>query len=117
MNAPPKPLRSAIDLFSDQALNNPYPIYRELRDLGPAAYLERHDCWFIGRYAELRAALGDWRGYSSAQGIGLNPIINTAWANALICVDPPLHTQMRTFLNGRLSPRALKPVEVGRRYS
>jgi cytochrome P450 len=112
MNAPPKPLSSAIDLFSDQALNHPYPLYRELRDLGPAAYLERHDCWFIGRYAQLRKALGDWRGYSSAQGIGLNPIINTAWANALICVDPPLHTQMRTFLNERLSPRALKPVEA-----
>jgi cytochrome P450 len=111
MNAVPNALRSDIDLFSDAALDNPYPLYRTLRDIGPAAYLDRHECWFIGRYDELRRALGDWQTFSSAHGIGLNPIINTAWANALICIDPPLHTQMRTFLIERLSPRALKPVE------
>src|SRR5689334_15467871 len=111
MNAIPHALRSDIDLFSDAALENPYPLYRTLRDVGPATYLDRHECWFIGRHQELRRALGDWQTYSSAHGIGLNPIINTAWANALICIDPPLHTRMRTFLVERLSPRALKPVE------
>jgi cytochrome P450 len=111
MNAIPNSLRSDIDLFADAALAAPYPLYRELRDIGPAVWLVRHDCWFVGRHEELRRALGDWQTYSSAHGIGLNPIINTAWANALICVDPPVHTQMRTFINERLSPRALRPVE------
>ena len=111
MSTVPNSLRSDIDLFADAALADPYPLYRELRDIGPAVWLERHDCWFVGRHEELRRALGDWQTYSSAHGIGLNPIINTAWANALICVDPPVHTQMRTFINERLSPRALRPVE------
>jgi cytochrome P450 len=111
MNAIPDSLSSDIDLFSDEALKNPLPLYRALRDTGPAVYLERHGCWFIGRYNELRQALTDWQTYSSAHGLGLNPVINTTWANALICVDPPVHTQMRTFITDRLSPRALKPVE------
>lgn len=111
MSRPGNAARSPIDLFDDRSLENPYPLYRELRDIGPAVYLERHECWFIGRHQELRRALSDWRTYSSACGIGLNPIINTAWANALICVDPPVHTQMRALINERLSPRTLKPVE------
>jgi cytochrome P450 len=111
VNAIPDSLRSDIDVFSDTALEDPYPLYRQLRDIGPAAWLDRHGCWFIGRHQELRRALGDWETYSSASGIGLNPVINHAWANALICVDPPVHTQMRTFINERLSPRALRPVQ------
>ena len=106
----PQTLRSNLDLFSDASLEEPFPLYQRLRDVGPAAYLGRHECWFIGRYQELRRALGNWQTYSSAHGIGLNPIINEAWSNALICVDPPVHSQMRAFITERLSPRALKPV-------
>lgn len=112
MTSIPHALRSEIDLFSDAVLDYPFAAYRTLRDIGPAAYLEQHDCWFIGRHRELRRCLGDWRSYSSAQGIGLNPIINEAWANALICVDPPVHTEMRTFIDARLAPRALKSLEA-----
>jgi cytochrome P450 len=111
MSRIPESLRSDIDLFDDSALLDPYPLYQRLRDLGPAAYLTRHECWFIGRHQELKGALGDWQTFSSAQGIGLNPVINHAWSNALICVDPPIHTQMRAFINERLSPRALRPVQ------
>jgi len=112
MNAIPKSVRTDVDLFSEAALENPYPIYQQLRDMGPAAYLERHECWFIGRHEQVRVALSDWQTYSSARGVGLNPVINKAWENALICVDPPAHTQMRRFISERLSPRALRPVEA-----
>lgn len=107
------PLRhsSDIDLFDDTALHDPYPLYRQLRDLGPAVWLRRHDLWFLGRYDTVRAVLGDWQTWSSAQGIGLNPVINEAWKNALICVDPPLHTGMRKLFTDRLGPRQIKDVE------
>ncbi len=106
-NAP----QSDIDLFADSALENPYPLYRTLRDTAPAVRLTRYNVWFTGRYDTVHAALGDWQTYSSAHGIGLNPIINTAWANALICVDPPVHSELRKLLTERLSPRQLKPVQ------
>ncbi|HUN91579.1 MAG TPA: cytochrome P450 [Burkholderiaceae bacterium] len=102
---------SDIDLFTDEALADPYPLYRALRDVGPAAWLNRHDVWFIGRHDSVRAALGDWQTWSSAGGVGLNPTINEAWKNALICVDPPVHTQMRTLITDRLGPRQLEGVQ------
>lgn len=102
--------RSDIDLYSDAALSDPYPVYRMLRDAGSAVYLERVDAWFIGRFRDVRSALNDWQRFSSANGIGLNPIINEAWDEALICQDPPVHTARRKLITDVLSPMALRPV-------
>lgn len=102
--------RSAIDLYGDAVLADPYPAYRGLRDLGSAVYLEQVDAWFIGRFKDVRSALSDWQTFSSAQGIGLNPIINDAWNEALICQDPPIHTERRPHMMEVLSPVALKPL-------
>jgi len=102
--------RAAIDIYADAVLADPYDTYRTLRDRGSAVYLEPLDAWFIGRFADVRTALNDWRTFSSAQGIGLNPIINAAWDEALICQDPPVHTERRKLITEVLSPVALKPV-------
>ncbi|WP_411152575.1 cytochrome P450 [Streptomyces sp. A30] len=104
------PLTSDVDLFSDEALADPYPRYRALRDLGPAVYLTHHGLWFISRYEQVRSALGDWETFSSGQGIGLNDGFNEAWGSALINLDPPAQTEQRKLFTDRLSPRALRPV-------
>lgn len=75
--APSAP-RSEIDLHADDVLADPYPAYKALRDLGPAVHLDRIDTWFIGRFEDVRAVLNDWEVFSSAEGIGLNPVINQA---------------------------------------
>lgn len=106
----PSPARSSLDLYSDEVLANPYPAYRELRDLSSAVYLEATGVWFIGRYRDVRSALGDWQTFSSAEGIGLNPIINEAWDEALICQDPPVHTERRKIINEVLGPKSLAPL-------
>lgn len=49
------------------------------------AWLSRCGVWFIGRHDTVRAAPGDGQ----------------AWKNALICVDPPLHTHRRTLITDR----------------
>lgn len=102
--------QSDIDLYSDEVLLDPYPAYRELRDLGAAVRLDRFDAVFLGRFQDVRSALNDWRTFSSDKGIGLNPIINRAWDEALICQDPPVHTERRRLITEVLSPVALKPV-------
>ncbi len=101
---------SPIDLYADVVLADPFPSYRALRDLGPAVRLEGVDACFIGRFRDVRAALNDWGSFSSASGIGLNPIINNAWDEALICQDPPVHTERRRVMTEVLSPVALKPL-------
>ncbi len=102
---------SDIDLHSDDVLNDPYPVYQTLRDLSSAVYLPRVEAYFIGRYVDVRRALEDWQTFSSAKGIGLNPVINEAWIEALICQDPPVHTDRRVLMDEALGPRSIRPLE------
>lgn len=99
-----------VDLFETANLDDPFPQYHRLRDIGPAVHLGKYDIWFLARYDQVRAALSDWQTFSSADGAGLNPIINEAWSDAVICVDPPVHTQMRKLFTDRLGPKQLKPL-------
>jgi cytochrome P450 len=103
-------ITSDVDLFSEEALIDPYPLYRRLRDLGPASYLTNPGVWFLSRYDQVRAALTDWETYTSAAGPGLNPILNEAWSRNVIANDPPVHTKLRKALTDQLGPRRLKPV-------
>jgi cytochrome P450 len=103
-------VESDIDLFDPATLADPYPAWRELRDLGPAVFLSREGFWFTGRHDVVRGALRDWETFSSARGIGMNDHVNEMWSNALINQDPPAHTEQRALFNEKLSPHALKPV-------
>lgn len=95
---------SDVDLWTDEALVDPYPLYDELRAQGPAVRLSAVDAWAIPRYAPLREALGDWSAFSSAQGTMLNEPTNTATAGIMLNTDPPVHQVMRTVLVALLRP-------------
>jgi cytochrome P450 len=98
---------ASIDLFSDDVLNDPYPTYRRLRDAGPAVYLERIDAWALARDASVRAALTDWRTFSSAAGVALTDGVNQALTGTVLASDPPEHDRLRAVMSERLAPRVL----------
>jgi cytochrome P450 len=45
---------SGLDLWSDQAILDPYPLYRELRDTAPAVWLASCGMVALSRYADVR---------------------------------------------------------------
>jgi cytochrome P450 len=45
-----------VDLFTDQALSDPYPLYRELRALGPVVWLTANEMYAFPQYREVREA-------------------------------------------------------------
>ncbi len=47
----------AEDLYSDKLLNNPYSVYKQIRDLGSAVWLPKRRLWAIGRFDDVRLAL------------------------------------------------------------
>jgi cytochrome P450 len=99
---------SDVDLFSERVLAEPWDAYRELRDIGRIAHLARYDLWVLTRYDEVRAALADHRTFISSKGIGLNPIINEAWAGNAITTDPPEHGPLRKVFTDALRPRFVR---------
>jgi cytochrome P450 len=71
---------SDIDLFADEVLLDPYPTYAALRELGSVVHLPANDVYALTRYEVVRDALADWETFSSAHGIGFNPMVNEALA-------------------------------------
>jgi cytochrome P450 len=101
---------SDIDLYTEQARIDPYPIYARLRDLGPVVYLTRYDMYALPRYDEVRAASTDWRTFSSARGVFVDPQVNAQLEGITLCSDPPEHTALRSVLGRPLRQDRMREV-------
>jgi cytochrome P450 len=99
---------SDIDLFSDEALLDPYPHYDALRELGPAVWLSRFGLYILTRFDDVRSALARPEVFSSAQGVMMNERMNETLRGIVLCSDDPEHERMRKVLIAPLLPRALQ---------
>lgn len=105
------PPTSDVDLWTDEALLDPYPLWRELRDAGPLVRLSRYGLWALPRYAEVRDALKHWETFTSAQGVTLNDRMNQTLRGITLHTDPPEHDVLRNVLRRPLGPRELLSIE------
>jgi cytochrome P450 len=93
-------------------LDDPYPVYRRLRDEAPVYYDRVSKVWALTRFDDVRAAAEDWETFStSASGTG-NDLDDTYQlflpAGDVAGNDPPIHTRLRAALRGAFSPSALR---------
>lgn len=102
---------SDIDLWSDEVLLDPYPVFTELREQAAAVRLEKNDVWVLTRYQEIREALGNWEAFSST-AVAFNPDMNGALVGTSLATDPPQHEALRSALTENLSPRALRKLKA-----
>ena len=98
---------SDIDLWADDVLADPYPAYEELRQLGPAVWLSKHDIWVVPRYSSIREALLNAAVFTSKQGIAVNPAMNQASDGIMLLEDDPEHLRLRRTFIKPLQPKAL----------
>lgn len=99
------------DLFARDALQNPFPHYAAIRDLGPVVRLKCPDVVAIGRYEDVRKALQSPQILISGKGIGFNDFINQPVPEpGILTSDGERHRQLRSALMKQLSPAALKPI-------
>ncbi len=103
---------SDVDLFADQTLLNPYPVYAQLRETAPVVWMEKNGIFVITRYAEVREALNNAEVFSSTK-VAFNDMMNDALKGTSLATDPPEHRQLRKTLLAPLTPRALKSIEDG----
>jgi cytochrome P450 len=100
------------DLFSDEAIREPYGLYARIRAAGAAVWLPALGMYALGRYADARGALADHGACSSASGVALNDVTNEVLQGTLLASDPPLHDHLRKVVAHRLTPRALRGREA-----
>lgn len=102
---------SSVDIFADEVLGNPYPAYRELREIGAVVRLTAYDAWILTRYEQVRSALRDHGLFSSAQGVGYEDQLNANMRGTVLASDPPEHDRLRAVLRDKLAPKAVRGLQ------
>src|SRR3984893_13802168 len=103
---------STLDPFADQALLNPWPLYRELREMGPVVWLEKYGMFALTRYDVVVKALRDWEAFPSSLGVMMNDDMNQMLRGNTLCSDGDAHNRLRRVVMRPLTPVALKSLEA-----
>jgi cytochrome P450 len=92
---------------------NPYPIWKRMRDEAPVYYNEKYDFYALSRHDDVERGLRDWKKFSSAKGTLLEIIKSGAQLppGMFIFEDPPDHDLHRQLLVGIFSPRRIAALE------
>ncbi len=100
----------SLDPISAVCRDDPYPVYRELRDTAPVWYSADRDLWFLSRYADVHDAISNPAVFSSAQGVVPSGFVSDT--PVLITMDPPDHTALRKTVQRAFSPKQIAEMEV-----
>ncbi|ULN46015.1 cytochrome P450 [Mycolicibacterium goodii] len=98
-----------FDPFSEQYFENPFDIYRQMREEAPLYYDSEQDFYALSRHEDVAAALKDHEAFSSSRGCDLAMVKgDEPPQKSIIFMDPPEHRHMRSLLNKAFTPRAVQ---------
>lgn len=100
-----------IDPFAEDFLADPFARHDELRDAGPAFWLDKPGCYGMARFEQVQAALKDHETFISGRGVGLADFAHEEpWRppSLLLEADPPLHDRTRGLMNRVSALSAIK---------
>lgn len=123
VTAPVHDWASDYDIFDPQYVNDPYPIWDELRRTCPIAHTDRWGgSWLPTRYEDVYAIAHDIERFPSGNGIAVVPLVDQGQAPGAapvltsgvppISADPPLHTWTRRLVLPTMSPARVAEYEV-----
>ena len=113
-----KPNDAPAGLLTEDALREPYAIYKRLRKEQPVAYISEQNFWLITRYDDCEYVLAHPENFSSREAVSstnayrrspeaveiLSRSKGHPRARTLIMADPPEHTRYRAILQRALIP-------------
>ena len=97
------------DPTSWETQEDPYPIYRWLRDEAPVYHNERLRFWALSRFQDVWDATLDWKSFTSIHGQTLEKV--TLPLPMMISMDPPRHTRVRELVARAFTPRRVEAME------
>jgi hypothetical protein len=91
----PAGTRSDFEPYTDEALLDPWPGYRELLGAGPAVWLPQYEKFALMRYAAVRARAGDWKSFQCGYGVMMNDQMSQLVRGNTLCSDGAEHDALR----------------------
>ncbi|MFI9537880.1 cytochrome P450 [Nocardia fusca] len=103
------------DVFSETALQDPYPVLDTLRESGDVHYLAGQQLYVVLGFDAIRTVLADPGTYSSnlvavlsaASGPAQVSVASGGGVDVLATSDPPTHSEHRALVMSRFSPGAI----------
>jgi hypothetical protein len=102
-------LPASFDPRDCTSAEDPYPIYRELRDRAPLHWSEARGLWILSRWADVHAVLLDPGRFVSSRGTVPSGFVSEK--PMLITQDPPQHTRLRRAVQRAFTPRRVAALE------
>jgi cytochrome P450 len=96
------------DIYADEAILDPYPHYRRMRELGPVVWLPAQRAHAVVHHASCKEVLLADDRFRSERGVGLNPVVNRLSRGTTLNSDDEDHERRRRLLASRLTPKALR---------
>ena len=102
-----------FDPLSEEFFENPWEMYRWLRDEAPAYHNDKRGFWAVSRYDDCMEVHRDVATYTSTRGLTLAQLTSAEFgqvadtAASMIMMDPPMHDRMRKLVNRAFTPRRI----------
>jgi cytochrome P450 len=93
--------------------DDPYPVWKRLRDEAPLYRNEEHNFYALSRWDDVESALGDFGAYRSGRGTILD-ILRIGMEippGIILFEDPPIHDVHRRLLARVFTPRRMTEIE------
>jgi cytochrome P450 len=104
-----------FDPMSNEYFNDPYDVYRRLRDEAPVYWSDKYGFYALSRYADVYRAHRDPVALSSSYGVEFFGLMKGEQApdelQSIITMDPPGHDRMRGLVSRVFTPRAIGRLE------
>jgi len=100
------------DPLTPELRDDPYPLWRRMRDEAPVYYNDRLDFFAFSRFHDVEAANRDADTFSSNHGTTLETMSTTPVETGMIIwLDPPKHTMLRKLVSRAFTPRRISMIE------
>ncbi|MBW0018117.1 MAG: cytochrome P450 [Mycobacterium sp.] len=101
------------DPFDFDIDDNPYPVWKRMRDEAPLYYNQKFHFYALSRYEDVARELPNWETYRSGRGTTADILFNNIEVppGILLFEDPPLHDLHRRLLSRVFTPRRMLAVE------
>ena len=103
----------SYDPYDVELNDDPYPVFRRLRNERPLYYNAEHDFYAVSRFDDVERVLKDAETFSSAKGNILEIIKSDIELppGTVIMEDPPSHTRHRKLMARMFTPRKVSALE------
>jgi cytochrome P450 len=100
------------DPFTPELRDDPYPLWKRLRDEAPVWHNDRYDFWALTRFHDIEQAHKDHDTFSSNHGTTVETMSpDPVEGGMIIWLDPPKHTVMRRLVSRAFTSRRVSMIE------